>query len=88
MMEKGYLIKKGTLGENGDIEFWDDGTTTERKTLEDKTAEEETEAEGLDQAEAEAETAKTIKEVEQKPEEMDNWWRSNHYMRWKKGGWW
>jgi protein import protein ZIM17 len=30
MREKGQLIKKGTLSEDGDLEFWDDGTTTSR----------------------------------------------------------
>lgn len=32
MREQGKLVKKGTLGENGDIELWDDGTTTDRQT--------------------------------------------------------
>ncbi|CAK7271300.1 hypothetical protein SEPCBS57363_004546 [Sporothrix epigloea] len=32
MREQGKLVKKGTLGENGDIEFWEDGTTTDRQT--------------------------------------------------------
>lgn len=31
MKEKGQLIKKGTLGVDGDIEFWDDGTETARQ---------------------------------------------------------
>ncbi|CAK7238626.1 MAG: hypothetical protein STHCBS139747_000044 [Sporothrix thermara] len=31
MREKGKLVKKGTLGEDGDIEFWEDGTTTDRQ---------------------------------------------------------
>ncbi|KAH7081520.1 DNL zinc finger-domain-containing protein [Paraphoma chrysanthemicola] len=30
MREKGNLIKKGSLSEEGDIEFWDDGSTTPR----------------------------------------------------------
>ncbi|KAI8958947.1 DNL zinc finger-domain-containing protein [Daldinia sp. FL1419] len=30
MREKGQLVKKGTLGEEGDIEFWEDGTVTKR----------------------------------------------------------
>ena len=30
MREKGELIKKGSLGAQGDIEFWDDGTSTPR----------------------------------------------------------
>lgn len=29
MRQKGQLVKRGTLGENEDIEFWDDGTQTE-----------------------------------------------------------
>jgi mitochondrial protein import protein ZIM17 len=32
LQEKGQLVKKGTLSEDGDLEFWDDGTTTRRKT--------------------------------------------------------
>lgn len=31
LKEKGELFKKGTLSENGDLEFWDDGSTTTRK---------------------------------------------------------
>lgn len=30
LREKGLAVKKGTLGEEGDIEFWEDGTTTVR----------------------------------------------------------
>ena len=30
MRQKGQLVKKGILGESRDIEFWDDGTHTER----------------------------------------------------------
>lgn len=30
MREKGQLVKRGTLGETGDIEFWEDGTVTQR----------------------------------------------------------
>ncbi|KAK8126515.1 DNL zinc finger [Apiospora kogelbergensis] len=30
MRERGQLVKRGTLGEDGDIEFWEDGTVTER----------------------------------------------------------
>lgn len=30
MREKGVLVKRGTLGEDGDIEFWEDGSTTTR----------------------------------------------------------
>ncbi|KAI1103921.1 DNL zinc finger-domain-containing protein [Jackrogersella minutella] len=30
MKEKGQLVKRGTLGEDGDVEFWADGTVTER----------------------------------------------------------
>lgn len=30
MHEKGQLIKKGTLSEDGDLEFWEDGTTSRR----------------------------------------------------------
>ncbi|ESZ90631.1 DNL zinc finger domain containing protein [Sclerotinia borealis F-4128] len=31
MEEQGMLVKKGTLSEDGNIEFWSDGTATERK---------------------------------------------------------
>ncbi|KAM7205539.1 DNL zinc finger domain containing protein [Naviculisporaceae sp. PSN 640] len=31
LREKGQLIKKGTLGEDEDVEFWEDGTVTERR---------------------------------------------------------
>ena len=32
LKEKGDLLKKGTLGDQGDIEFWDDGSVTHRST--------------------------------------------------------
>jgi hypothetical protein len=28
MKERGQIVKKGTLSEDGNIEFWEDGTTT------------------------------------------------------------
>ncbi|KAF7903921.1 hypothetical protein EAF00_001255 [Botryotinia globosa] len=31
MRDKGMLVKKGTLSEDGNLEFWSDGTSTERK---------------------------------------------------------
>lgn len=30
MRERGRLVKRGTLGEDGDLELWEDGTTTVR----------------------------------------------------------
>lgn len=30
MRERGQLVKKGTLSEDGDLEFWEDGSTTAR----------------------------------------------------------
>lgn len=30
MRQKGQLVKRGTLDGSGDLEFWDDGTLTER----------------------------------------------------------
>ena len=33
MRQKGQLVKRGTVGGNGDIEFWDDGSQTERNSL-------------------------------------------------------
>lgn len=34
MRQKGQLVKRGTLGTNGDVEFWDDGSKTERMSVE------------------------------------------------------
>jgi protein import protein ZIM17 len=34
MREKGQLVKKGSLSEDGDLEFWEDGTTTRRPKTE------------------------------------------------------
>ncbi|KAF3066607.1 hypothetical protein GL218_09049 [Daldinia childiae] len=31
MKEKGQLVKRGTLGETGDVEFWEDGTVSNRR---------------------------------------------------------
>jgi protein import protein ZIM17 len=31
MRDRGQLVKKGTLSEDGDLEFWEDGTTTTRE---------------------------------------------------------
>ncbi|KAI2614026.1 DNL zinc finger-domain-containing protein [Hypoxylon fragiforme] len=31
MRDKGQLVKRGTLGEDGDVEFWEDGTVTKRR---------------------------------------------------------
>lgn len=31
LRERGELVKRGTLGEDGDLEFWEDGTTTVRE---------------------------------------------------------
>lgn len=33
MRQKGQLVKRGTLGGNGDMEFWEDGSQTERNNL-------------------------------------------------------
>ena len=30
LREKGQLVKRGTLGEDGDVEFWEDGSVTKR----------------------------------------------------------
>jgi protein import protein ZIM17 len=30
MREKGSLVKKGSLSAEGDVEFWDDGSSTPR----------------------------------------------------------
>jgi protein import protein ZIM17 len=29
MRERGQLVKKGTLSEDGDLEFWEDGSVSE-----------------------------------------------------------
>ena len=34
MRQKGQLVQRGTLGGKGDVEFWDDGSQTERKSVE------------------------------------------------------
>lgn len=31
MREQGQLVKKGTLSEDGNLEFWEDGSTTKRR---------------------------------------------------------
>ncbi len=36
LREKGELFKKGLLSPNGDMELWEDGTTTSRETPEPK----------------------------------------------------
>lgn len=32
MRERGQIVKKGTLSEDGDVEFWEDGSETARKS--------------------------------------------------------
>jgi protein import protein ZIM17 len=32
MREKGQLVKRGALNAEGDVEFWDDGSTTPRSS--------------------------------------------------------
>jgi protein import protein ZIM17 len=39
MREQGQLVKKGTLSEDGSLEFWADGTTTARENGEEQAAE-------------------------------------------------
>ena len=34
LRQKGQLVKRGTLSGKGDVEFWDDGSQTERKSVE------------------------------------------------------
>lgn len=34
MRQKGQLVKRGTLSGKGDVEFWDDGSQTERNRME------------------------------------------------------
>jgi len=31
MRERGQIVKKGTLSEDGDVEFWEDGTSNVRE---------------------------------------------------------
>ena len=33
MRQRGQLVKRGTIGENGDVEFWDDESQTERNEM-------------------------------------------------------
>ncbi len=40
MRERGQLVRKGTLGEDGDIEFWEDGSVTVREREEEVEAKE------------------------------------------------
>jgi protein import protein ZIM17 len=35
MRDRGQSVKKGTLSEDGDLEFWEDGTTTTRTKSDD-----------------------------------------------------
>ncbi|KAI4867488.1 DNL zinc finger-domain-containing protein [Hypoxylon rubiginosum] len=49
MREKGQLVKRGTLGVDGDVEFWEDGTATER--------EDDTAGNGFDSTEVKNEVA-------------------------------
>ncbi|KAI9835283.1 MAG: hypothetical protein M1819_002427 [Sarea resinae] len=35
MQKKGDLVKKGSLSADGDVEFWEDGTSTQRKKSEE-----------------------------------------------------
>ena len=51
MREQGQLVKKGTLSEDGDLEFWEDGTTTKRRREQAKEARKdvgESEAKGIE----------------------------------------
>lgn len=36
MREKGSLVKRGSLGEDGDIEFWPEETTDQQKDGKEK----------------------------------------------------
>lgn len=36
LREKGQFVKKGTLGTEGDMEFWDDGSSSDRKARQDE----------------------------------------------------
>ncbi len=47
LRDKGELVKKGTLGEEGDVEFWDDGTSTAREPWEEKQRGEQQQGEQL-----------------------------------------
>jgi len=42
MRQKGEMVKRGHIGGGGDLEFWDDGTQTERVKLEDSQQQEHT----------------------------------------------
>lgn len=36
MREKGRLVKRGSLGEDGDIEFWPEETASEQENAKEK----------------------------------------------------
>jgi protein import protein ZIM17 len=50
MRERGQIVKKGTLSEDGDVEFWEDGSSNVRgkATKEAKATAEIGEGEGAD----------------------------------------
>ncbi|KAH6650344.1 DNL zinc finger-domain-containing protein [Chaetomium tenue] len=64
LREKGELVKKGTLGEEGDLEFWDDGTSSVREPWVEK---EKGEGEGEDFVPGS--TFKSVKPGDRKKEE-------------------
>ena len=35
MRQKGQLVKRGTVDGNGAVEFWDDGSQTEKSALQE-----------------------------------------------------
>ena len=64
LREKGELVKKGTLGEEGDLEFWDDGTSSVREPWAEK---DEVAGEGEDFAPGS--TFKSVRPGDKKAEE-------------------
>ncbi|KAI1487161.1 DNL zinc finger-domain-containing protein [Biscogniauxia mediterranea] len=62
MREKGQLVKRGTLGEDGDVEFWEDGTTTQRSTRSESSSTPSTE-EGGEVEEKKEEEATTMRDT-------------------------
>jgi protein import protein ZIM17 len=66
LRSKGELIKRGTLGEEGDLEFWEDGTSTVREPWE---AAKNTDGEGEGEGLAPGATFKSVRPGDKKADE-------------------
>ncbi len=52
MREQGQLVKRGTLSEDGSLEFWADGTTTARESVGEQAEGEEQGAQPVESVES------------------------------------